>query len=69
MARLADGYVDQYEAGTQRERGYMQGISLIYRDDSLDDTATIIEKIQQEVIGGIKVYTQDGDFKLDKEFV
>jgi hypothetical protein len=47
----------------------MRGISSIYRDDSLDDTATIIEKIQQEVIGGIEVYTQDGDFELDKEFV
>ena len=69
MARLADGYVDQYEAGTQRERGYMRGISSIYRDDSLDDTAMVIEKIQQEVIGGIEVYTQDGDFELDKEFV
>ena len=57
MARIAAGHSDQYEPGTQRERGYMRGLSTVYRDDHIEDAATITEQIQRQVIDEIEVFT------------
>ena len=74
MARLEAGYVDRYEAGTRRERGYMCGIASIYKDDSIKDAATITATVMQEstvskvnVISEIEVFTQDIDFDLSDD--
>ena len=40
MARIAAGHSDQYEPGTQRERGHMRGLSTVYRDDPIEENAT-----------------------------
>ena len=38
----------------------------MYKTDSIKDTTTItVDIIQREVIGGVKVYTQDIEFKVD----
>jgi len=47
MARLQAGHTDQYEAGTQRERGYMAGLSSVYKDDCIEDPAIIAAKAMQ----------------------
>jgi hypothetical protein len=62
--RLQNGHVDLYEPGTRRERGYMNGIASVYRDDS-DATAVAIRSIQRSVVDGIEVHTQDGEFEDD----
>ena len=41
MARLKAGHTDQYKPGTRRERGYMCGITSIYKDDSKVEPAII----------------------------
>ena len=41
MARLKEEHVDQYEAGTRQERGYMCGMSSIYKDDCMTDAAIL----------------------------
>ena len=47
----------------------MGGISSVYKDDSLEDTTTIVGKIiQRQVIHSIEVYTQDAEFELDNDF-
>jgi len=55
MSRLAEGHVDQYEPGTQRERGYIQGISSVYKDDSLNASTIAGNILQREIIGGVEV--------------
>jgi len=65
IARIAARHSDQYEPGTQRERGYMRGLSTVYRDDHIEDAATITEQIQGQVIDGIEVFTQDAEFEID----
>ena len=65
MARLEAGHTDQYKPGTRGERGYMGGISSVYKDDSLDASAIAGAVIQREVIGGIEVHSQDAEFDLD----
>jgi hypothetical protein len=66
MARLQTGYIDLYEPGTRRERGYMSGISSVYKDGSIEDASTVAALvIQKEVIGGIEVHTQDAEFEWD----
>ena len=39
LVRPQNGHQDIYITGTQAERGYMRGISSIYRPDSLVDAA------------------------------
>ena len=65
MSRLAEGHVDQYEPGTQRERGYIQGISSVYKDDSLNASTIAGNILQREIIRGVEVWSQDADFDLD----
>ena len=66
MRRIELGHQDLYEPGTRRERAYLQGISLVYQSDSIEDATTIAATLmQREVIGGVEVYTQDADFELD----
>ena len=74
MARLRAGHIDQYEAGTQRERGYMQGIGALYNDDDpLQDATTITTRAIEssgsriDQIGGVEAFTQDAEFDLDEE--
>jgi len=73
MARLNAGHVDLYEAGTRRERGYMCGITSVYKEDSMEDAAEIAAKAMQQgierisVIDGVEVFTQDADFDLDDD--
>ncbi len=56
-----------YEPGTRLERRYMAGILLIYKDDSIEDTAIVTtDIITRETISSIKVYTQNTEFDLDK---
>ncbi len=67
MARIERGHQDLYEPGTRLERGYMAGISLVYKDDSVEDAATVTtDIITRETISSIKVYTQDAEFDLDE---
>ena len=81
MARVQAGHVDLYEPGTIGERGYMHGISSVFKDDSIDGGAEIaaraIEKDQQPiepqmttivVDTGIR-YTQDAKSEWDSQFV
>ena len=72
MGRLKAGHLDLYEPGTQRERGYMCGMTSIYKDDSIEDAATIAAKAIQEekicMIDGVEVFTQDAEFDLDNDF-
>jgi len=84
MARLAAGHLDQYEPGTRRERGYMCGITSVYKDDCIEDAATVAATVLQEStidatadrtanrvsnISGVEVYTQDAEWDLsDTEF-
>jgi len=78
MARLGAGHIDQYEPGTQRERAYMCGISSIYKEDSIEDAATIAVRAMNgntagagriDCIDGIEVFTQDAEFDmLDDDF-
>jgi hypothetical protein len=45
----------------------MAGISLVYKDDSVEDAATVTtDIITRETISSIKVYTQDAEFDLDE---
>jgi hypothetical protein len=56
LTRLQNGHQDLYEPGTQRERGYMRGLSSIYQTDSIVDSATAAAiLIEREVISGIEV--------------
>ena len=55
MLRLVEGYVDQYKLGTQREKGYIQGISSVYKDDSLNVSTITGNILQREIIRGVKV--------------
>ena len=43
MVRIAARHSNQYEPGTQRERGYIRGLLTVYRDDHIENTATITE--------------------------
>ncbi len=56
-----------YEPGTRLERGYIASISLIYKDDSIEDVAIVTIDILERVttISSIKVYTQNIEFNLD----
>ncbi len=56
-----------YELGTRLKRGYIAGILLVYKDDSIEDTAIVTtDIIIRETISSIKVYTQNAEFDLDK---
>ncbi|RFU26621.1 hypothetical protein B7463_g9713, partial [Scytalidium lignicola] len=44
MLRFEQGHIDNYEPGTVRERGYMRGISSIYKDDYVESSANIADK-------------------------
>jgi hypothetical protein len=76
IARLKAGHTDQYEAGTLPERGYMCGISSVYKDDCIEDAAIIAAAAVQNStavdrvasIGGVEVFTQEAEFELDLEF-
>ena len=41
MATIKGKYTDPYEPGTQREQAYMCGISSVYQDNNIDNTATV----------------------------
>ena len=41
MARLQAGHIDLYKPRTIRERGYMHGISSVFKDDSIESGAEI----------------------------
>ena len=41
MARLKKGHINQYTVGTRQERGYMYGISSIYKNDCIADAAIL----------------------------
>ena len=45
MARLKEGHVDQYEAGTRQERGYICNMSSIYKDDCITDAAILAANV------------------------
>ena len=71
MARLQAGHIDQYKPGTQRKRAYMCGISLIYKEDCIDDAVTVAARAisnKIDCINNIKVFTQDADYKPDNDF-
>jgi hypothetical protein len=56
-----------YKPGTRLERGYIAGILLVYKDDSVEDVAIVTtDIIIRETISSIKVYIQDTEFDLDK---
>ena len=62
MSRINARHIDLYEPGTRRERGYMCGISSVYKEDSMDDAATIATATIQKDIEG---YTQDVEWDLE----
>jgi hypothetical protein len=43
-SRFGSGYVDTYEPGTARERQYMCGLSSVYKDDCMEDTAKLADE-------------------------
>ncbi len=46
-----------YKPGTRLERGYIAGILLVYKDDSIEDIAIVtIDIIIRETISSIKIY-------------
>jgi hypothetical protein len=68
MARLQAGHIDEYKPGTRCERGYMYGIASIYKDDCIEDASSMaVRALQNEVIGGIEVHTQDAEFEWDDD--
>ena len=81
MARLQAVHVDLYEPGTIREKGYMHGISSVFKDDSMEDGAEIagrvIKKDEQPiesqmttiVVDTGDMHTQDAGFEWDSQFV
>ena len=81
MARLQAGHVDLYEPGTIRERGYMHGISSVFKDDSIEDTAEITVRVMEKdehpiesqmttiVVDTGDMHTQDAEFEWDSQFV
>ena len=62
MAAIENGYVDPYEPGTRKERAYMCGISSVYQQDYVDDTATIAAAAMHRVT---EVHTQDTEWDLN----
>jgi hypothetical protein len=71
ISRLQAGHIDQYKPGTQRERAYMCGISSIYKEDCIDDAATVVTRAisdRIDCIDGIEVFTQDADYEPDDDF-
>ena len=63
MARLKEGHVDQYEAGTRQERGYMCGMSSIYKDDCMTDAAILAANAMNKSM--IAEKGDDTEFELD----
>jgi hypothetical protein len=69
LSRLDNGHVDTYEPGTLRERGYMSGISSIYKDDCIEDSATVaVTAMKRDIIRSIEVFSQDAELELDDDF-
>ena len=62
MATIENGYSDPYEPGTRRERAYMCGIASVYKEDCIDDAATITATAMEEII---EIATQDVERDLD----
>lgn len=66
LERITEQGGDTYEAGTARERGYMSGISSVWKDDVAEDLVTATTDIdigpddELDVLGGKKV-RDDGD--------
>jgi hypothetical protein len=48
MSRFIYGHIDLYEPGTTRERSYMSGMSSIYKDDCMEDTAKLADDMMQD---------------------
>ena len=80
MARLQARHIDLYEPGTIRERGYMHGISSVFKDDSIENSAEIASRVieidEQPIESQMttivvdtgyeyKGDTQDAEFELD----
>lgn len=65
IRKLDLGHHDQFEPVTQRERGYIQIFSSIYKTDCIKNpTRTATNAIEKKrVIGSISVFTQDADFE------
>jgi hypothetical protein len=67
MAEIESEYIDPYEPGTRRERGYMAGIASIYQDDYIENAATIAANvIKRSVIHEVEVHIQDTEFDIDE---
>jgi hypothetical protein len=47
--------VDLYEPGTQRERGYMHGISSVFKDDCISDGAEIASRAIEKGVHPIEL--------------
>ena len=81
MARLQAGHVDLYKPGTIRERGYMHGISSVFKDDSINNSTEIALRVIEKddnpiesqlttiVVDTGDMHTQDAEFEWDSQFV
>jgi hypothetical protein len=56
MSRFISGHVDTYEPSITRERQYMSGLLLVYKDDCIEDIAKLANKaIENKTQNFIKV--------------
>jgi len=69
LNRLDNGHEDQYEPGTQRERGYMRGLSSIYQTDSLVDAATATAEVVQSTLIEVELGEEELDEDVDMDVV
>jgi hypothetical protein len=71
IARLQARHINQYKPGTQHKRAYMCDILSIYKEDYIDDVATVATRAISDrinCINGIEVFTQDTNYKPDDNF-
>ena len=81
IARLQARHVDLYKPRTIRERGYIHGISSVFKDDSIDNSTKIASRVIEKddnpiesqlttiVVDTGDRHTQDAEFEWDSQFV
>ena len=65
MARIKARHIDLYEPRTRQEQGYIFGILLVYKENSIKDVAMYAAIAIRLCINTIKVFIQDAEFELN----
>ena len=50
IATIEGRYIDLYKPGTRRERAYMSGISSVYQEDNIEDSAIVAATAMEDTI-------------------